>query len=204
MKIKTLLLILVFYACSKSENPQPKSLPKINAEPSKNRESSPDQQIADLNKQIIEVLKLKDYKKLSTYIHPEKGVRFSMYSYISDQDKMFSKAEFEKYLESETRFTFGTKDGSGASYIIPLFQYIKEWVFNRDFTKANVNYNNFEGKGNTLNNIQQKYPGAITVENYMAGTVAYSYMDWNSLILVFEELGGQFYLVGIANIQWTV
>ena len=51
-----------------------------------------------VNDEILQVLKNKNYKKLAEYIHPEKGVRFSMYAFVNPkEDKTFSKADFEKY-----------------------------------------------------------------------------------------------------------
>lgn len=160
--------------------------------------------VLKLNNEIVDILKAKDYVKLSDYIHSDKGIHFSMYSFISDSNKIFSKADFDKYIRSDEKFTFGHKDGSGAIYTVSIKDYLKDWVFKKDFGKAKINYENFEGKGNSLNNIKEKYPESKIVENYLAGTVEYSYMDWNSLILVFQKVDNQYFLVCVANNQWTV
>lgn len=203
MKIYQLLSILLLINCNKNHENKTAETVKTKTENS-DKIVSEEKQILTLNTEIINILKTEDYQKLSKYINPDKGIRFSMYNYLSEKDKQFFKSDFGKYIDSETKFTFGQKDGSGADYVVSLKDYLKNWVFKKDFTKAKINYQSFEGKGNTLNNIKEKYPDAVTVENYLAGTVEYSYMDWNSVTLIFEKIDNQYYLVGIANNQWTV
>lgn len=203
MKINAVIFLAIIMGCNKVD-PNTAIIPKVKTEHLAEDENSEEKTIINFNNQIIDVLKNKDYTKLSNYIHPEKGIHFSMYSFVSDKDKSFSKTDFEKYVDSDEKFTFGHKDGSGAIYIVSLKDYFKDWAFKKDFSKAKINFDNFEGKGNSLNNIKEKYPNAVTVENYLAGTVEYSYMDWNSLIFIFEKIDDQYYLVSIANNQWTV
>ena len=203
MKLKTFIFSLILIGCNKVD-PNQAIISKTKTEISDKNENSEEKTIINLNNEIVEVLKNKDYAKLSKYIHSEKGIHFSMYSFVSDNDKSFSKADFEKYIDSDEKFTFGHKDGSGAIYIVSLKDYLKDWTYKKDFSKAKINYNNFDGKGNSLNNIKEKYPNSVTLENYLAGTVEYSYMDWNSLILVFEKIDNQYYLVSVTNNQWTV
>ena len=203
MKINALIFLVVLTGCNKVD-PNTAIIPKAKPDTLVKKENSEEKTIININTEIINLLKQENHKKLSSYIHPEKGIHFSMYSFVSDKDKSFSKADFEKYIDSDEKFTFGHKDGSGAIYTVSLKDYLKDWVYKKDFSTAKINYNNFEGKGNSLNNVKEKYPNAVTVENYLAGTVEYSYMDWNSLILVFEKIDDQYYLVSICNNQWTV
>lgn len=203
MKINLLMVLVMLTACNKVD-PNQAILPKSTTELPAKKADSEEKTAINLNKEIVNLLKNKQYDKLSTHIHPEKGIKFSMYSFVSDKDKSFSKSDFEKYLVADEKFTFGHKDGSGAIYIVTLKDYLKDWVFKKDFSTAKINYDNFDGKGNSLNNIKEKYPHSETVENYLAGTVEYSYMDWNSLIFIFEKIDNQYYLVAIANNQWTV
>jgi|GEM_PF-1189931 len=203
MKINTLLVSVILIGCNKVD-PNQAIMQKTNTELTVEKGNSEEKTIININKEIVDALKNKDYAKLSTYLHPERGIHFSMYSFVSDNDKNFSKTDFEKYVDSDEKFTFGHKDGSGAIYTVSIKDYLEDWVFKKDFNKGKINYNNFEGKGNSLNNIKEKYPDAVTVENYLAGTVEYSYMDWNSLILVFEKIDNQYYLVSVCNNQWTV
>ena len=158
-----------------------------------------------LNQQIIQNLHRGDTRQLAKYIHPEKGVVFSMHGYIRLQkDKHFNQDEIQKYAMSDIKFTWGEKDGSGEKMILSLKDYIKQWVFQRDFSKSNLYINEFKGSGNTINNLKKTFPGADFTENYVAGSEKYSGLDWNSLRLVFEKFEGKYYLVAVINDSWTI
>lgn len=158
----------------------------------------------NLNKEILQSLKTKQYVRFATYIHPEKGVRFSMYAFVNPRkDKLFSKDEFLKYIDSDTKFTWGEKDGTGDPLVLSIKDYLQKWVFNKDFTGADYHFNDVKATGNSLNNLEELYPKCTFTENYLAGTEEYGGLDWNSLRLVFEESAGNNYLVAIINDQWT-
>ena len=161
--------------------------------------------LKDLNTEILSALKSKDYDRFSQFIHPEKGVRFSMYAYVQpEKDKHFSREDFNRYISLPTKFTWGEKDGTGDLLVISLENYLQQWVFKRDFTRAQFYLNEFKGKGNSLNNLKKIYPEADFTENYIPGSEKYSGMDWNSLRFVFEEFQGEYYLVAVINDEWTV
>ena len=169
------------------------------------KNTNKDETLKSLNDQILSTLKAKDYTRFSSYIHPEKGVQFSMYAYIQpNQDKRFSRQEFIKYASTNIKFTWGEKDGSGDKLVLSIKDYFNNWVFNRDFTKGEYQLNTFKGSGNSLNNLQETYAGFNFTENFLPGSEQYSGMDWNSLRLVFEELHGTYYLVAVINDEWTI
>lgn len=157
-----------------------------------------------LNNEILSTLKSKDFRKFSNYIHPEKGVRFSMYGYTQPKtDKLFSKEEFVKYEPTNIKFTWGEKDGTGDPLVLSIKDYLNKWVFVKDFTKSEYSENSIKAVGNSINNMKEIYPNSTFTENYIKGTEEYGEMDWNSLRFVFEELYGTYYLVAVINDQWT-
>lgn len=156
------------------------------------------------NDEVLNALKNKDYKAFSELIHPKKGVRFSMYAFINlKEDQHFSKADFEKYIQTSTPFTWGALDGSGDLYKEPIKNYLEKWVFSKDFTTASYSLNEFQGSGNSLNNLKEVYPKHDFTENYIKGTEKYAEMDWKTLRFVFEEFQGKYYVVSVINDQWT-
>lgn len=158
-----------------------------------------------LNEAIIQSLKDKNYKSFAEYIHPEKGVRFSMYAFVNpEQDKKLSKADFEKYQPSKTIFTWGAMDGTGDLYKATINDYLGKWVYSKDFATGQVSLNEFQGSGNSLNNLKKIYPNADFAENFIKGSEANSGMDWKCLRLVFEKFNGKYYLVAVINDQWTI
>jgi len=166
---------------------------------------SKEESLKKLNEGIIQSLKEKNYSSFSEYIHPQKGVRFSMYAFVNpEQDKRFSKSDFEKYLPSKTIFTWGALDGSGDLYKATVNEYLEKWVYSTDFATGQVSLNEFQGTGNSLNNLKKIYPEADFTENFIKGSEANAGIDWKCLRLVFEEFQGRYYLVAVINDQWTI
>lgn len=157
------------------------------------------------NDEVLKALKNKDYTSFATLIHPEKGIRFSMYAFVDIKgDKHFSKADFEKYQPAKTLFTWGAHDGSGDPYKATINDYLGKWVFSKDFTASQYSLNKFIGGGNSLNNLKEIYPKHDFTENYIKGTEKYGDMDWKTLRFVFEEFHGKYYLIAVVNDQWTI
>ncbi|SFJ13421.1 hypothetical protein SAMN05421638_2259 [Kaistella treverensis] len=162
-------------------------------------------QIKELNYQILDTLKSREIAAFAQFIHPDKGVLFSMYGYVDPAtDKHFSRSDFIKYSNTNTKFTWGAKDGTGQQLVLSIQDYLADWVFKKDFSGAAYYFNVFKGSGNSLNNLKTIYPGAVFTENYIAGTEEYDGLDWNSLRFVFEKYEGKYFLVAVVNDQWTV
>ena len=205
------MLVLSAVACKK--NPEKFVNDEVNAKGKTITDSSvssrtkitKDQALKKINEDIIQALKDKNFKKFAEFIHPEKGVRFSMYAFVNQkEDKKFSKADFIRYQPTKTLFTWGTMDGSGDLYRATIRDYLADWVYSKDFATAQVSLNEFQGKGNSLNNVKEIYPNADFTENFMKGSEANSGMDWKCLRLIFEEFQGTYYLIGVVNDQWTI
>jgi len=157
--------------------------------------------------EVISAMKNNDFLKLSTYVHLQKGVRFSPYSYVSTQgDLVFTADKIRNGATDQTKYVWGTYDGSGFPIEQTFQQYFKSFVYSHDFANAKeVSYNRSIGGGNTSNNIFDAYPRSIIVEYHFPGFDPNSEgMDWESLRLVFEESNGTWYLVGVVHDQWTI
>ncbi|MBF2719949.1 hypothetical protein IP510_08660 [Psychrobacter sp. NG254] len=155
---------------------------------------------------IQRALANKDFSRITNDIHPTRGVRFSMYAYVRpESDKVFSRGQYAQYLQqSNIRFTWGEKDGTGDVLITPLPMYLDTWVDGKKFNNANISINEFKNNGNSINNLKEIYQASDVVEFYYKGTDEYDGMDWRVLRLVFDEYQGKRYLVAIINDQWTV
>ena len=145
------------------------------------------------------------YADIIADIHPTRGVRFSMYAYVQpESDKVFSRAQFSQYLsQSKIRFTWGDLDGTGELLIVPLPTYLKTWVDGSKFDEARISVNEFESRGNMINNVKDIYQVSDVVDFYHKGSEEYSGMDWRGMRLVFDTYQGKRYLVAIVNDQWT-
>ena len=165
-----------------------------------------DQQIVQDATYIKQALAYQNYAAITPLIHPTRGVRFSMYAYVDPKsDKVFSRAQFTQYLKADRiKFTWGEQDGTGDLYITPLPSYLNNWVDGGKYKAIAPTFNQFQGFGNSLNNLQKVYPKADFVEFYTRGNAEYDGMDWRALRLVFEEYKGKRYLIAIINDQWTI
>ena len=214
-KYAALSLVLILVGCSKEKKSETaSSIDYSNIYTDSGKVDKKDSLVLDkvsphdirmLNGEILTLLKTKNYTELAQFIHPEKGIRFSMYGYVQHKkDKIFTKEEFQKYIETDIKFTWGEKDGTGDLLQMSIKNYLEKWVFLKDFTIAETFTDETKSRGNTLNNLKEIYPHSIYTENYLKGSKEYSEMDWNALRLVFEEFEGKLFLVGLINDRWTV
>lgn len=208
-KIILVFQCVIILSCSQNEKPAEIADERTDANTVSTdtlRTSESEQQnLKQLNDQILQILKQGNHRELANFIHPRKGVRFSMYAYIEPaKDKVFTREDFIKYINTNVKFTWGQKDGTGEIYQTTLKNYLEEWVYSRDFSKSDYSENEMKGKGNTINNLKEIYPNADFTENYINGSEQYSFMDWNSLRFVFEKLGNKYYLTAVVNDQWTI
>ena len=156
---------------------------------------------------IIEAIKNRNIDRWTSFIHPEKGVRFSPYAHVNVQtDQVFSSAGFRRAWGTKERYVWGAYDGTGDPIKLTLPEYYQKFIYDQDFANAPIiGYNTVVGRGNTLNNILQTYPQAEVVEYHFPGfREEYQGMDWRSLWLVLEKHGEDWYLVGIVHDQWTI
>jgi len=154
---------------------------------------------------IQRALANKDFSRITNDIHPTHGVRFSMYAYVRpESDKVFSRTQYEQYLsQSNIRFTWGEKDGTGDLLIMSLPTYLDTWVDSKTFHNARISTNKTSNNSNSINNLKEIYPQVEVVEFYYNGTEAYAGMDWRVLRLVFDEYQGKRYLIAVISDQWT-
>lgn len=155
-------------------------------------------QILKLSKQIVIALKTKEMKKLSAFVHPSKGVRFSPYGQINkEKDLVFSSLELVNLLQSEKVLVWGIIDESEAEIKMTFAEYYTKFVYDYDFAKPDlIRYNLKKNNGIMINNIAEIYPKGIEVEYFIDGTEERLYA---SLRLVFEKQKRNWFLVGIVR-----
>ena len=164
--------------------------------------------IADRAMATLEIIKNRDFAALAEVAHPS-GVRFSPYGHVNTGeggDLVFSPEQIAVFGTDETRYTWGSYDGTGFPIELTPREYFDEFVYTADFVNAEtVSYNEIAHSGNTLENQFEVYPNAIIVEYHFSGfDPQYEGLDWQSLRLAFEEHQGTWYLVGVIHNQWTI
>ena len=174
---------------------------------------SVEEEIAARAAQTIMALKNEDLETLASLVHPDNGVRFSPYTYVraepgalGGEDLVFSAERIGDFFADQTVYTWGVFDGTGEPIGFTARQYYDRFIYDVDFARPHVvGFNETVGAGNTINNIAEVYPQAITVEYHFEGfDPQFTGLDWRSLRLVLEEKEGAWYLVGIVHDEWTI
>jgi hypothetical protein len=162
--------------------------------------------IAARSLEVLRAIRQRDMRRLSRFVHPDKGLRFSPYVYVETGNRVFSRSEVGNLFRSNRRYLWGEQDGSGDPIRLTARQFFNSYIYDKDFLRAReVNYNTQSKRGNTINNVLDFYPQAIAVEYFLPGTnPRFDGMDWGSLWLVFEQKGDAWYLVGLASDEWTI
>ncbi|OQA22175.1 MAG: hypothetical protein BWY63_00948 [Chloroflexi bacterium ADurb.Bin360] len=201
-------LLLVLVACN---TPAPTSAPATAELPAAATATSapslsPEDTALALGAQALAALKAQDMAALAALAHPTQGVRFSPYAFVRDEDLVFTPAQLNGAFSDSTVYEWGAYDGSGEPINLTFAGYYQEFIFDQDYTTAEaVSANERLGQGNSIDNSQEAYPGAMVVEYHFPGfNPDYEGMDWVSLRLVFQEFEGRWVLVGIIHDQWTI
>lgn len=163
--------------------------------------------IKEIADKVINAISNKDAETISEYVHPEKGVRFTPYTYVSvENDVVFNKEQMKNFFKDENTYLWGYYDGIGEEIRLTPGEYFEKFIYTADFVNAEkVGYNEVLSSGNAIENQFEVYDNAIVVEYYFSGfKPEYEGMDWQSLRLVFQEHEGSWKLVGIIHNQWTI
>ena len=157
--------------------------------------------------QVIQAICTKDAELLSGFVHPEKGLRFTPYTYVSvEKDVVFHQEEIKDFFKDQKVYLWGHYDGTGEEIRLTPGDYYHKFIYSEDFAKAEkIGYNEVLSFGNMLENQFEVYQDPIVVEYYFSGfDPKYEGMDWKSLRLVFEQAKSSWVLTGIIHNQWTI
>ena len=170
-------------------------------------EDDPKKIIEATSEQVIKAISEKDTDAWSEFVHPEKGLRFTPYTFVStENDVVFTKEEIKDFFNDTNEYLWGFYDGTGDEIRLTPGEYYDKFVYSEDFKNApEIGYNEVLSFGNALENQFEVYDSPIIVEYYFPGfDELYEGMDWRSLRLVFEEYEDDWKLVGIIHNQWTI
>lgn len=70
--------------------------------------------IKETSDKLIYAIKEKDADTISDFVHPNKGVRFTPYTYVSlEDDIVFNREEIKGFFEDQGEYIWGFYDGIG-------------------------------------------------------------------------------------------
>jgi len=166
---------------------------------------SMEQEVLNQAAGVVSALKDKDMITLLSYIHPQKGLRFSPYAAVKDTDQVFQADNVATLPDDTTVYNWGYYASTGESMELTFSDYYSRFVYDVDFANApQIAINHRLGVSTTMDNAEKFYPEAMIVEYYFPGfDDQLEGMDWRSLRLVFQQDNNTWYLVGIIHDQWT-
>lgn len=157
--------------------------------------------VETVSAQLVSVLHDGNMNKLAELVHPTKGVRFSPYEFVESNHQVMTAGQVRS--KDNTTRVWGNYDGSGDPINLTFDAYYQRFVYDRDYRRApRITRNGVVGKGNTTNNIREFYPQSVWVEYHFPAPRQRN--NWNSLWLVFEQVGEKWYLVGVVHGEWTI
>ena len=156
--------------------------------------------------EVLQLLKEKNAKELSEYVHPKKGLLFSPYVFIKEDAVTFKQENVKGFFGNHEAYIWGAYDGSGEEIKLTPGEYYAKFIYDGSYEQADeIEVDNEKARGNTIRNIKEVFPDAHTVEYFIKGTEEYGNMDWKALNLVFEkDEQGEWKLVAIVHDQWTI
>lgn len=183
----------------------PSASPAPSASGSQAPAGEPEDALKQAAEDVVDSLRDRDLERLDGMIDPEKGLRFSPYLHIDGKSDVFRPGGLPTFKDT-AKLHWGSYDGSGDPIDLTFRDYFEKFVYNQDFSSApQTNVNKLSGKGNTPFNGQEIYPDASYVEFHFPGfDKKNDGMDWESLVLVFRPVGGDWKLCAIVHGQWTI
>lgn len=156
--------------------------------------------------EVLEAMKARDWAALGALVHPARGVTFTPYSTVDPAtDLCFTARQVAELGTDAKSYIWGITDGKGDPIELTMADYLAQYVFNADYTQAPaIGVDMVIQSGNALENAADVFPDGRFVEYHFPGLDPKNEgFDWCSLKLVFEEYGGDWYLVGLIHSQWT-
>jgi hypothetical protein len=213
MRLTLFLLLTLLFACNQQDDKKPSADTVIAQKDTLIKKDEPvvitndSTVLTQLARTVLKSCKEKDFKLLSSFIHPVAGLRFSPYAYVdTTTHQRLSAPALRNLASSKQKIKWGFYDGSGDTILLNLAGYFNRFVYDKDFMAApKRSLNKILGGGNSLNNLTKIYPGCDFMEFYFPGTdPKYGGMDWKTLRLVFKKEKDKTWLVGIIHDEWTI
>ncbi len=87
---------------------------------------------------VLSAIKSKDYITLSTYVHPQKGVTFTLFHGGAEANFEFSVSGIARAGEDPLQYIWGITDGRGSPIQLTMADYFAVYVFNAEFIRRRL------------------------------------------------------------------
>lgn len=205
-KVRKFILLVCITACLTSCT----CFPSISTEkPTQNSAQPPHKETSKAYQVAIDVLHsidAQDFKTLSKYIHPEKGVIFVPFSFVDyDECISFSKEQVENFGADNTIYNWGTHDASPNAIELTAQDYFKAFVYDKKYLQTKqVAIDDIIRQGNSIENVMEVFPDCTFVEFYDEGSKDNDGLDWSSLKVVMVQFEDDFRVVAFVHSSYTL
>lgn len=165
--------------------------------------------VGEQSRAVVRALQNNDTRALATFVHPTRGVRFSPYIHADESDRVISRAQMPYLANHARKWNWGLYDGTGDPMNLTWNEFRRKMLVSRPYlplksTNAREDFNRLSQNGNVPNNLLDVYPNAIFTRYYSSGyDPKFEGLDWRALFLAWRPVGKTWYLVGVANDEWT-
>ena len=207
-KIFVLIFIVsvLAVACNNASKNNSDSEKKNDSTAASVKDSVTDEDLIQNAKMIVKHFKNKEYNQIAEYVG-QQGLRFSAYAFVdTTKDVVLNAQQIRNAATSKDVHIWGAFDGSGDPIKMTIQEFFADFVIDADFlNKGKISINNFSQRGNTINNIREAYSDCKWIEFFIDGeNPEYCGLDWKALRLVFRQVEGKAWLVGVVHDEWTI
>ena len=146
-----------------------------------------------------------DHQRLASFVD-ERGVRFSTDAFVGEDDPVLTADQVAGAAQDDDVILWGYTDGQGMPIEMTIGERLRQ--IGRDYALASTDVRAFDtrvGTSNTLDNLDEVFPGAAVVEYHFDGTSLHGDFDWSSVRFVFDtSTDGRPALLAIVQDGWTI
>jgi hypothetical protein len=173
----------------------------------------PDAELLALAAYVALLLKNKDWEALSYLAHPNRGVAFSPWPYVDEENRVELSADNIKALGSDNTVRVWGELPSGDPIECAFAEYYDRYIFDRDYTTApQAGLDRYIKESNDVDNLFTFTGGDFGgyVDFYIPGSGPDADFNWSSLRLAFDwyktedNAPGRLYLTAIVHGCWTM
>lgn len=148
-------------------------------------------------------LATKNVVRLARFVHPRRGVRFSVYGQPNPRDVRLSAAAIRGAMASQASRVWGTFDGSGEPMRL-TFQKFADFLYACDYVNEGAVRVNPSSRADGVEEAPASKTAKRSVEVVEYSCPTDDTRMWSSLRFELEKAQGRWLLVAIVHDGWTI
>lgn len=164
-----------------------------------------DRDVAVIAWEALNGLRNQDLAAFAEFVHPDLGVCFVPFTYISTENPCFMPAQVATLWDDDTVYDWGGHAATGEPIALTYRDYWAEHIYVNDYFRAPmIGYDTNMVPGGMIDNSAEVFPGSHFVEFHYDGfNPEYGGLDYRTLRIILAPEGGDWYVVAVVDNQWT-